>query len=107
MYIELRCQHHFVQQRNDLEPDVPALTPIGFEKWMTLVIRACPVQEHSRLNKALQCMPINSPKTDERFPKAMPRRLFPKYEDRGIRRDIERVISQYAGISSIKAPQRL
>lgn len=98
MYRDLGCQHDLVQERNDQRPDIPGLTPVGFERWVTLLIQAHPEEKYRRLQRALQDMPISNPDKKERFPKQISRRLFPQYEDRGIREHIEYCISKNADI---------
>ena len=52
MYRDLRCQHHLVQGENFNEkPVIPALTPLGFHRWVTALIQAHPYEEFSRLAK--------------------------------------------------------
>ncbi|KAI9770809.1 MAG: hypothetical protein M1840_003059 [Geoglossum simile] len=91
LYRDLECQHHLVQDRPDEQPSIPGLTPAGFEKWMTILLRAYPDQEVMRLQKAIRDMPINNaddPK--ERFPKEIGRRLFPRMPDENERAKFER-----------------
>ncbi|KAF2141374.1 uncharacterized protein K452DRAFT_319004 [Aplosporella prunicola CBS 121167] len=79
MYRDLCCQHHFVQDDVNKIPDIPSLTPDGFQTWMTLMIQADPDLEFKRLSKAVKSMPIsNADDLKERFPKELSRRLFPK-----------------------------
>ncbi len=79
MYRELRCQHHLIQTDPQDVPRMPALTPVGFERWMVTMIEAHPDQEFERLRKAVLHMPIsNADDCRERFPKELSRRLFPK-----------------------------
>ena len=99
MYRDLGCQHHLVQERCDEKPDIPALTPVGFERWATLLIQAHPEQEYERLQKAVLAMPINNPDDrKERFPKEISRRLFPGFEDGKIRERLENAISEHANV---------
>lgn len=99
MYRDLECQHHLVQERFDQRPDIPGLTPIGFERWVTLFIKAHPEAEFDRLQKAVLEMPISNPDDKkERFPKEISRRLFPNHEDLKIRYKIEDSISEHAAI---------
>ena len=46
MYRNLRCQHHLIQERDDQRPNISGLTPVGFERWVTLLIRAYPEEEY-------------------------------------------------------------
>lgn len=77
----MRCEHHLIQESLAEQPQVPALTPEGFREWMTAMIMACPETEYERLSKAVLDMPIsNADDYKERFPKELPRRLFPSHE---------------------------
>ena len=111
MYRDLECQHHLVQERHDERPDIPGLTPVGFERWVTLLIQAHPEEEFVRLQKAVLEMPISNPDDKkERFPKEISRRLFPGHDDRRIRHCIEDAISEHAAVdlprrSSREEPQ--
>ena len=107
MYRELACQHHLVQERSDERPDIPGLTPIGFERWVTLLIQAHPNEEYERLQKAVLDMPISNPDDKkERFPKEISRRLFPGFSDGKIREDLEQAISEHANIDLPSRAQR-
>lgn len=82
IYRDMRCQHHFIQEHLAEQPCIPALTPEGFQEWMTAMILACPDTEYERLAKAVLDMPIsNADDRRERFPKELPRRLFPQSEN--------------------------
>jgi hypothetical protein len=82
IYRELKCQHHLVQENVTEAPDIPGLTPEGFQEWMTAMIQAYPDTEYERLSKAVLDMPIsNADDSKERFPKELPRRLFPRQEN--------------------------
>lgn len=94
LYRELRCQHHLVQLYSHCAPDIPGLTPAGFETWMEALIQAHPSLEHDRLAKAVLAMPIsNADDNKERFPKELPRRLFPKEDDRQWQQRVHAAIS--------------
>ena len=104
MYRDLGIQHHLVQERFDQRPDIPALTPVGFERWMTLMIQAHPDLEFERLQKAVLEMPISNPDDKkERFPKEVSRRLFPGQGDHSIRYRMEDSMVEHA---SIEIPRR-
>lgn len=78
MYRKLLCQHHLIQQQVHDAPVVPALTPMGFELFMTCLIQAHPDTEFERLSQAVRDMPIsNADDSKERFPKELSRRLLP------------------------------
>ena len=82
MLRELEVQHHLVQEKVNERPDIPGLTPQGFETWYTLLIKAHPDQEYERLAKTALDLPISNPDDKrERFPKELSRRLFPKRGD--------------------------
>lgn len=99
MYRDLRIEHHLVQEHFDERPDIPGLTPAGFERWVTLLIQAHPEEEFERLAKAVLAMPINNPdEKKERFPKELSRRLFPGSGDDKIREQLETAISLHADV---------
>ena len=105
MYRDLKCQHHLVQEKHDQRPDIPGLTPVGFERWVTLLIHAHPEAEFERLQKAILDMPISNPDDKkERFPKEISRRLFPVHEDTRTREMIEDSISEHAAIDLPRQP---
>lgn len=82
IYRDMRCQHHLIQEHPADQPYIPALTPHGFQDWMTAMIQAYPDAEYERLAKAVLAMPIsNADDRKERFPKELPRRLFPRAEN--------------------------
>ncbi|KAF1993353.1 hypothetical protein P154DRAFT_527827 [Amniculicola lignicola CBS 123094] len=82
VYREMRCEHHLIQEQIADQPQIPALTPVGFEQWMTAMIQAYPSIEYERVSKAVLDMPIsNADDCKERFPKELPRRLFPFQEN--------------------------
>lgn len=79
MYRKLLCQHHLIQNKYHEAPSTPALTPTGFESFMTCLILAHPDTEFARLKLAVTNMPIsNADDKSERFPKDLSRRLLPK-----------------------------
>ncbi|KAL1792784.1 hypothetical protein ACET3X_009291 [Alternaria dauci] len=82
IYRDMRCQHHLIQEHPAEAPYIPALTPAGFQEWMTTMIQAYPDAEYERLVKAIRDMPIsNADDRKERFPKELPRRMFPTVEN--------------------------
>lgn len=86
IYRELNCQHHFIQVNPSDAPEIPALTPDGFKRWMTLMIQAHPQAEFDRLSIAVRDMPIsNADDRKERFPKELSRRLLPKRDNDQVR----------------------
>lgn len=101
LYREVECQHHLVQDENRFvdRPDIPGLTPIGFERWATMLIRTHPDAEYERLRKAVLDMPISNPDDKkERFPKEISRRLFPKGQDQQVKSRLESALVQHCGI---------
>ena len=82
VYRDMRCSHHLIQEHPAEQPYIPALTPEGFQEWMTAMIQAYPQLEYERLSKAVLTMPIsNADDRKERFPKELPQRLFPSVEN--------------------------
>ncbi|KAF1852154.1 uncharacterized protein K460DRAFT_351984 [Cucurbitaria berberidis CBS 394.84] len=82
IYRDMRCQHHLIQEHPAEQPYIPALTPQGFQEWMTAMIQAYPDAEYERVAKAVLDMPIsNADDRKERFPKELPRRMFPTTEN--------------------------
>jgi len=82
VYRDMRCEHHLIQERPAEPPSIPALTPEGFETWMTAMILAYPDMEYERIARAVLDMPIsNANDRKERFPKELPRRLLPTTEN--------------------------
>ena len=107
MFRDLACQHHLVQERYDERPDIPGLTPVGFERWVTLLIQAHPDKEFERLQKAVLDMPISNPDDKkERFPKEISRRLFPGHEDNDVRDRIEIAIEEHAAVEIAQRSSR-
>ncbi|KAJ5164499.1 uncharacterized protein N7500_006329 [Penicillium coprophilum] len=99
LFREIKVEHHLVQDDIEKRPDIPGLTPKGFETWATLMILANPGREYERLQKAVLHMPINNPDDrKERFPKELPRRLFPEIGDIAIREDIEERMMVHCGV---------
>ncbi len=106
MYRELFCQHHLVQERDDEKPAIPGLTPVGFERWVTLFIQAHPDEEYERLQKAVRDLPISNPDEKERFPKEISRRLFPTTGDRKVCQRLDDAISEHANVQLHKRTKR-
>ena len=83
IYRNLGCQYHLIQDE-DLKktPTIPALTPIGFSRWMTLFVLAYPNEESQRFDKVVLMMPIDAKgasgeKKPQRLPKQLSRYLLP------------------------------
>jgi hypothetical protein len=107
MYRQLECQHHLVQEAEHLyeKPDIPGLTPAGFEKWATMLIQAHPDDEYERFQKAALALPVNNPDVkSERFPKEIPRRLFPSTPDHKIRSKLTQVVEKHCRVTVEKPP---
>ncbi|KAJ5125565.1 hypothetical protein N7526_007742 [Penicillium atrosanguineum] len=100
LFRDVKAQHHLVQTEELKDrPDIPGLTPKGFELWATLMIQANPEREYERLQKAVLNMPISNPDDKkERFPKEMPRRLFPEVADISLREELEEYIMKHCGV---------
>ncbi|KAI4126445.1 MAG: hypothetical protein LQ347_004969 [Umbilicaria vellea] len=107
MYRDLECQHHLIQERYNEKPDIPSLTPVGFQRWMTVLLQAHPDLEYKRLQMAVLDMPISNPDDKkERFPKEISRRLFPVSEDRKARERFERAVADHAEVEIPKQTTR-
>ncbi|KAH8587212.1 hypothetical protein B0O99DRAFT_694743 [Bisporella sp. PMI_857] len=98
LYQDLVCEHHLVQDATFV-PIVPALTPVGFARWMSPHIMAYPDQEAKRLEKAVLDLPIDADGLTEgkveRLPKQISRHLLPEKEDRGPKTLIETVVANF------------
>ena len=100
MLREVEAQHHLVQEKLDGRPDIPGLTPQGFETWATLLIKAHPEQEFERLAKVAMDMPIDNPdERKERFPKELTRRLFPKQTDNAVAAKLQKAMSVHCNVT--------
>ena len=105
LFREVEAQHHLVQDKADERPDIPGLTPAGFERWATWMILAHPEQEFERLQKAVLDMPIcNYDDRKERFPKEISRRLFPTTADLTVRERLRKAMIQRCNISLPEQP---
>ncbi|KAL6855717.1 hypothetical protein J3F83DRAFT_754026 [Trichoderma novae-zelandiae] len=116
LFSDLRCEHHLVQHSIASKPSVPALTPTGFEDWMTLMIRAFPDREARRLDLVLADIPLfaddrpssssssrsssasASAQGGQKLPRELPRELFP---ERGHARAFDLLASSFAEWKSI------
>ncbi|KAJ5495988.1 hypothetical protein N7539_001104 [Penicillium diatomitis] len=100
LFREVKAQHHLVQLDDLTErPDIPGLTPEGFESWATIMIQTHPEREYERLQKAVLNMPISNPDDKkERFPKEIPRRLFPEVPDLKLREQVDDYIMRHCGV---------
>lgn len=85
LYRALGVEYHLVQSSQDKTPALPALTPKGFDQWMTLMIQAYPDHEYQRIRNAVMLMPISNPEDRaQKFPRDIPRRCFPLRKDMAI-----------------------
>ncbi|KAF7162376.1 hypothetical protein CNMCM6106_009348 [Aspergillus hiratsukae] len=99
LFREVEAEHHLVQIKLNERPDIPGLTPRGFERWATLMIQAHPDKEYERFQKAVLNMPISNPDDRrERFPKEIPRRLFPEAPDLTVRDELDKFIAKHCGV---------
>ncbi|THC88507.1 hypothetical protein EYZ11_012041 [Aspergillus tanneri] len=99
LFREVEAEHHLVQKKLNERPDIPGLTPRGFERWATLMIQAHPEKEYERLQKAVLNMPISNPDNKkERFPKEIPRRLFPETPILPLREELDQSIMKHCGV---------
>ena len=106
MFRDAEAEHHLVQEHHDERPDIPGLTPRGFQRWATLMIQAYPEREYERLQKAVLEMPINNPDDKkERFPKEIPRRLFPDAPNLLLREKLDECIMRHSHIDLPAAPE--
>lgn len=108
IYREIEAEHHLVQDPLNLRerPDTPGLTPRGFEKWYTLMIQANPDREFARLQRTVLDMPISNPDDKkERFPKEIPRRLFPSSPDLKILEKLEASIITHCEVELPATPR--
>lgn len=88
-----------MQEELDQRPDIPGLTPRGFQRWATLMIQAHPEREYERLQRAVLNMPINNPNDKkERFPKEIPSQLFPELPSLAQRERIEQAIIKHCHV---------
>ncbi|UKZ69266.1 uncharacterized protein TrAtP1_010278 [Trichoderma atroviride] len=116
LYTDLRCEHHLVQESITRKPVIPALTPAGFEDWMTLLIRAFPDREAKRLDIVLADVPlladdrhssrspVRSSSSERLLPRQLPRQLFP---ERGHARAfdlLESSFSEWNRITTVPVP---
>ena len=100
MFREIECQHHLVQEKTNERPELPGLTPQGFETWTTLLLRAHPDQEFERLAKTALDMPISNPdEKKERFPKEISRRLFPAHSDTEVAYKLQKALSTHCKVN--------
>ena len=94
MYRDFKCQHHLIQEtgRHEERPDIPALTPGGFETWARVLIKAYPSTEYERLQKALEVFRIRDKGGS---PITIDRSLFPEQANLKIREDLKKSIEKH------------
>lgn len=90
LYRALGAEYHLVQPNQDRAPALPALTPKGFDQWMSLMIQAYPDHEYQRIRNAVMLMPISNPENRaQKFPRDIPRRCFPLRKDMAIHSSVK------------------
>ena len=106
IYRDLGCEHHLVPD-GDLKkaPTIPALTPSGFNHWITLFVLAYPNEESERLQKIVETMPIDADgilveRKPERLPKQLSRHLLPSKGDRESMRLLDIALSEFRGLAT-------
>ena len=86
LYASLGCEYHLAPSSTaaGARPSTPALTPRGFERWMTLFMRAYPEREARRLDAAVASLPLEADgfggdggRRRERLPRQLSRHLLP------------------------------
>ena len=85
-----------IQEKINQKPDIPGLTAVGFERWMTLLIQAHLGKEYRRLEKAVLNMPISNPENREIL--EISRRFFPHHADLRIREHVECAFAEHADV---------
>ena len=101
LFRELGVVHHLVQEEGkyDERPDIPGLTPRGFQTWVTLLLQANPEQEFERLQRVVRDMPIsNDDNRRDRFPKEITRRLFPAKGDSSVKEKLEKSLKTHCAV---------
>lgn len=74
---------------------------------MRLMIIAHPEKEYQRLQRTVLEMPISNPdEPKERFPKELPRRLFPKSSDNNVKEQLERCILAHCHVEIQDTPEK-
>jgi hypothetical protein len=98
LFQKLNCEHFLAQEDPSMQPTIPALSPTGFERWMTVWILAYPDQEARRLKKVVATLPIDadnevSDGKAERIPTEISRSLFPNKENSEFRNILNEAMS--------------
>jgi hypothetical protein len=105
----LECEFHLVQADSRSKPNVPALTPAGFEKWIRTNIFAYPDQEADRLSAVIMQLPIDADGTlvdgkPERLPKQLSRYLLPAIHDEKTRKTLDSAITDFLDDAGAPTP---
>ncbi|CAG8983974.1 hypothetical protein HYALB_00008835 [Hymenoscyphus albidus] len=100
LYRDIGCQHHLVQDDFRNEPTIPALTPLGFAHFMTVIILAYPGVEWKRLEMVVKDLPIDADGAmvdgkPERLPKQISRHLLPEGEDSDSRKMLDDAVRYF------------
>ncbi|KAI9672376.1 MAG: hypothetical protein M1817_003398 [Caeruleum heppii] len=84
IYRSLGCAHSLEPTEDDFfsAPSVPALTPRGFVRWQSIQTLLDPGEHVPYLQDAVRRFHVVDPKTGKRFPKDLPRGVFPADPDR-------------------------
>ncbi|KAH7040099.1 uncharacterized protein B0I36DRAFT_5618 [Microdochium trichocladiopsis] len=108
LYDALGCEYHLVRDSAlpKSKPRLPALTPAGFSRYMTISLLAYPEQEFRRLQKATFEIPIlSSPSglSDEglQLPNELIRSLFPAKHDNETRDLFDSAMAEF-----LKSPRK-
>ncbi|EFW98900.1 hypothetical protein CMQ_4752 [Grosmannia clavigera kw1407] len=108
LYQDLGCSYHLVQAKPASRPQVPALTPDGFARWMTINAQAFPDEEARRLNKVVSTSPLEAKSAldgkIERLPKQLSRYLLPRKPDHQIRDLLLQAVKRHFGDSCLSRP---
>ena len=98
LYRKLECEHHLVQADSVERPDIPALTPAGFERWMTFEILTDPDGAYQRLSQSIKDLPIFNPDNARiDLSKIIQRENFPTEPDTKIHLILESAIREHTG----------
>ena len=106
IYRCFKCQHHLIQETGhvDIRPDIPSLTPGGFETWARVMIEAYPNTEYKRLQKALELFQIRD---KGGLPIIINRSLFPEVSDLKIRDYVKGSIENHNTAVPTESPTSL
>ncbi|PGG97732.1 hypothetical protein GX51_07176 [Blastomyces parvus] len=99
LYSELRMEHYLVQARVNEVPTIPALTLLGLQRWMMLLIHAYPVYEYLRLFDI-----VRSELEEVWSREESPEIPFPVPVDNRAKRTLERAFNEHLGPTYGSAP---